>query len=174
MSRWRKDLFANSERRGAKGAVLGWFLNPGFAVVTLHRMSHWGHRRGGALGRLVSMAAWRSIVKGYGCYIAPSATIGAGLRLPHPTGIVIGDGSVIGADVTLYQHTTVGRMSDRAPAYPVIGNGVTAYAGATIIGGVTVGDGAVVAAHALVRDDVPAGAVAAGTPARHRLRREPA
>lgn len=157
---WRHDLLANANRRGASGALVGWFLNPGFAVVTLYRAMRWGHRRGGIVGRLVAIGAWRRIVKGYGCYLDPSAAIGPGLRLPHPTGIVIGADTVIGADVTVYQHVTFGRRNADEARYPVVGNRVTVYAGATIVGGVAIGDAATVAAGALVRHDVPARGVA--------------
>jgi serine O-acetyltransferase len=68
--------------------------------------------------------------------------------------------------VTLYQNVTTGRANDRSAAYPVLSDGATVYAGATIVGGVTIGVQAVVAAHAVVRHDVPPNAVAAGVPAR--------
>lgn len=168
MTSWRHDLWANAGRRGWKGACIGWFANPGFAVVTLHRASAWGHRRGGRLGRLVAMTAWRAIVGGYGCYFAPSARIGRGLRLPHPIGIVIGEGATIGDDCAVYQHVTFGRRDERDPACSTIGDGVVVYAGASLVGAISVGAGAVVAAHAVVLSDVPARATAAGIPARVR------
>ncbi|PZQ61746.1 MAG: hypothetical protein DI544_03715 [Sphingomonas taxi] len=157
---WRRDLFANANRTGVKGAAIGWFLNPGFAVATLYRIMRWGHRRGGVAGRLVAVLAWRRIVTGYGCYIDPSAAIGPGLRLPHPVGIVIGADTVIGADATIYQHVTFGRRNAAEARYPVTGDRVTVYAGATVIGGITIGDGATIAAGALVRHPVPPGGVA--------------
>lgn len=164
MSMWRRDLFANASRTGIKGAVIGWFLNPGFAVATLYRVMRWGRLRGGAIGRLVAMLAWRRIVTGYGCYIDPTAVIGPGLRLPHPTGIVIGADTVIGSDATVYQHVTLGRRSATEASYPVVGDGVTIYAGAIVIGGVTIGDGATIAAAALVRQPVPPGGIALSAP----------
>lgn len=171
---WRRDLLANADRTGLKGAAIGWFLNPGFAVVTLYRITRWGQLRGGAIGRLVAVVAWRRIVKGYGCYIDPTAAIGPGLRLPHPIGIVIGAGTVIGADVTVYQHVTFGRRNADEAHYPVVGDRATVYAGATVIGGVTIGDGATVAAGALVRRDVLAGGVALSVPADIRAPSAPA
>lgn len=168
---WRRDLMANANRTGAKGALVGWFLNPGFAVATLYRVMRWGHRRGGAPGRLVALLAWRRIVKGYGCYIDPSAAIGPGLRLPHPVGIVIGADTVIGADVTVYQHVTFGRRNAAEARYPIVGDRATVYAGATVIGGVTIGAEATVAAGALVRDDVPARGIAVAAPAEVRAPR---
>lgn len=171
---WRRDLLANADRTGLKGAAIGWFLNPGFAVATLYRIMRWGQLRGGAPGRLVAIVAWRRIVKGYGCYIDPTAAIGPGLRLPHPIGIVIGAGTVIGADVTVYQHATFGRRNADEARYPVIGDRAIIYAGATVIGGIAIGEGAIVAAGALVRRDVPAHGVALSVPADIRAPSAPA
>lgn len=162
---WRRDLFANADRTGIKGAAIGWFQNPGFAVASLYRLMRWGHLRGGAAGKIISRLAWRRIVKGYGCYIEPTAVIGTGVRFPHPVGIVIGEGTVIGDDVTVYQHVTFGRRNAGDAGYPIVAAGVTIYAGATVIGGVTLGAGATVGALALVRDDVPPGGLAVTAPA---------
>ena len=159
MATWRTDLHANAGRTGLTGALVGWIANPGFAVATLHRISHWGHRRGGMIGRAVSILAWRRIVKGYGCYIDPSASVGPGLRLPHPTGIVIGADVIIGANCTIYHLVTFGRRAADKADYPRLGDGVTVYAGATLLGGIVIGEAAVIGAHALVSQDVPAGGV---------------
>ena len=51
---WQQDIHANANRSGVKGAIIGWFMNPGFAVVTMYRWTRWGHLRGGVLGRLVA------------------------------------------------------------------------------------------------------------------------
>lgn len=101
------------------------------------------------------------------CDISPKAIIGKGLSMPHPIGIVIGDGVIIGDDVKIWQQTTIGShgKKGKASAYPVIGNRVRIYTGATIIGGITIGDDAVIGAHTLVTIDVPASQTAAGCPA---------
>jgi serine O-acetyltransferase len=83
---------------------------------------------------------------------------------------VIGD-AVIGDDCRILEGVTIGREgfgdhTDAPTDYPHIGNRVTIYAGAVVVGGVTVGDGATIAANAVVRDDVPPGAVVGGVPAR--------
>lgn len=87
--------------------------------------------------------------------------IGPGLRLPHPFGIVVGEGAEIGADCTLMHHVTVQRgegtrVGDRA----VLGTG------AVVLAGADVGDGSIVGALSVVRGEVPAGSVAVGAPAR--------
>jgi serine O-acetyltransferase len=160
MSNWREDLFANANRHGIKGVIAAWIMNPGFVVATYFRISHWGRTHAGSLGKLLSILSVRHLVKRYGCYIDPKVEIGIGVRFPHPVGIVIGEGTVIGKHATIYQNVTFGRRSAGQDLYPVVGNHVTAYAGATIVGDVHIGDNAVVGAHALVRANIPDGGVA--------------
>lgn len=140
--------------------MLAWIKNPGFAVVTLARAMQWGDARGTILGKVVASLFWWYIVRRYCCYISPSARFGASLRLPHPVGIVIGDGVRLGDEVTLYQHVTLGRRSTKVDGYPVVGDGVTIYAGAVLIGAITIGDSAVIGAHAVVDGDIAPGKVA--------------
>lgn len=105
----------------------------------------------------------KRLCKKYALWIAPSAVIGKGLKLPHYMGVVIGEGAVIGNDCTIYQQVTLGQ---RDGEYPTLGNNVVVYAGAKILGKVDIGSGAVIGANAVVLRDVPAGAVAAGIPAK--------
>jgi serine O-acetyltransferase len=162
MSHWREDLLANANRQGIKGVIAAWIMNPGFVVATYFRIAHWGRANAGLLGKIVSILSVRHLVKRYGCYIDPKVEIGTGVRFPHPVGIVIGEGTVIGTHATIYQNVTFGRRSAGQDHYPVIGDHVTAYAGATIVGDVHIGDNAIVGAHALVREHIPDGGIAQG------------
>lgn len=160
-----QDLMGNAGATGALAAVRAFVFNPGFSTVTRYRWARrW--RFGNPAYKLLSRLAWLSNTRAFGCYLSPHAQIGAGLILPHPVGIVIGDGSVIGDGVTIYQHVTLGRRTEGEEKYPTVEDGVTIYAGATLIGGITIGARAIVGAHAVVVSDVPPGAVAAGAPAR--------
>lgn len=110
--------------------------------------------------------------KHFGCYISLTADIGPRLKLPHPVGIVIGNGVRIGSDCTIFQHVTLGggKPGDHLRgAYPIVGSGVTIFTGACVIGAVEVGSQAIIAANAVVRSAVPQGAVAAGVPAVMKL-----
>lgn len=103
-----------------------------------------------------------------GADIAPNASIGEGLILHHPVGIVIGSGVTIGRNCTILQNVTLGEKygPDGGHLYPQIGDGVTICCGAVIVGGVTVGDGATIGANAVVLSDVAAGSTMVGVPAR--------
>jgi serine O-acetyltransferase len=81
---------------------------------------------------------------------------------PHPVGIVIGDGAVIGHGVRIYQNVTLGLTQNGVGGYPTIEDDVSIYAGAVVIGGITVGAGSVIGANAIVSRDVPAGSVVVG------------
>ncbi|MBR1133808.1 serine O-acetyltransferase [Bradyrhizobium iriomotense] len=165
MSMWRQDLERNAARSGLTGALIAYVTSPGFALVSRARLASWLNVRGKG-GRLLSRLVWRSTVRNYGCYVAPAARLGAGLCLPHPVGIVIGEGSVIGNDVTIYQGVTLGRASHDVDAYPSIDDGAVIYAGATLLGPIRIGRNAIVAAHSVVLSDVPDFATVVGAPAR--------
>ena len=103
-----------------------------------------------------------------GCDFVPGCVIGTGLRLEHPSGIVVGYDAVVGANCTLLQQATLGALhGDReGQATPVLEDDVVVGAGARILGGVRIGHGASIGANAVVLIDVPAGATAVGVPAR--------
>lgn len=102
----------------------------------------------------------------YGVYISPKTVFNQTLLLRHPTSIVIGEGAIIGSNVIIYQNVTLGRSDSNRPAYPTIGDDVTIYSGAVIIGDVKVGRGCVIGANAVVTKNVPDFHLAVGIPAR--------
>lgn len=98
-----------------------------------------------------------------GADIPVNSQIGGGLRIPHPNGIVILPGAVIGVNCQIFQQVTIGTNGNGAP---IIGGHVDIGPGAKILGAVTIGDHAKIGANAVVLADVPAGATAVGIPAR--------
>lgn len=135
--------------------VLKYFIY-GPEILQWHRLSTWLWGKG-RLCRIVSVIYKRKINVRFSCFLSPQAQIGEGLKLPHPVGIVIGDGVTIGA----------GRVGEGVNGlYPKIGNDVIIYAGAKVIGNINIGDGAVIGANAVVIADVPKGGVVVGVPAR--------
>jgi serine O-acetyltransferase len=82
---------------------------------------------------------------------------------PHPLGIVIGDTSVIGNGVTIYQNVTIGRKAkSRINENPRIGDNVVIYPGAVVIGEITIGDNSIIGANTTVTIDIPAGSTVVG------------
>jgi serine O-acetyltransferase len=92
-----------------------------------------------------------------------SSRIAGGLLIPHPNGVVIHPEAVIGPNCLLFQQVTIG--TGPRPGVPKLGGNIDVGPGAKILGGITIGDHAVIGANAVVLNDVPAGAVAVGVPA---------
>ncbi len=105
------------------------------------------------------------ILRKSGAEIHLAAQIGPGFCLVHSSGVVIGDRARIGAHFVCFHGVTVGD-SGKGDGQPVLGDWVTASAGAKILGGITVGAQAVIGANSVVLSDIPAHAVAVGSPAR--------
>lgn len=137
---------------------------PGLHARIFHRLSNtlW-HMRLKWLARFVSyFARWFT-----GIEIHPGATIGRRFFIDHGMGVVIGETAEIGDDVTMYHGVTLGGTSwKEGKRHPTLGSGVVIGAGAKILGPIYIGDGAKIGSNAVVVKDVPAGATAAGIPAR--------
>ncbi|MBC6369212.1 hypothetical protein DDT91_20660 [Algoriphagus sp. AK58] len=100
------------------------------------------------------------------CQIDYSAVIGRNVKFAHPIGIVIGKNVIIGNNVKIWQNVTFGSHGKNAlkKNYPVIKDNVRIFAGAKIIGGITIGENATIGANSVVNIDVPANATAVGIP----------
>jgi serine O-acetyltransferase len=109
-----------------------------------------------------------------GIEIHPGATIGRRVFIDHGMGVVIGETSEVGNDVTLYQGVTLGGTSlEKGKRHPTLDDGVIVGAGAKILGPITVGTGARVGSNAVVLKAVPAGATVVGIPAREVAQQRP-
>jgi len=138
---------------------------PGLHAVVLHRPAHWFWTHGFKwLGRFTSHVA-RFLT---GIEIHPGATIGERVFFDHAMGTVVGETAQIGDGCTIYQGVTLGGTSlyKGAKRHPTLGKDVVVSAGAKILGGFEVGDGAKIGSNAVVIKPVPAGATAVGIPAR--------
>jgi serine O-acetyltransferase len=131
---------------------------PGFLAIAIHRLAHELYAaRVPVLPRLLSEVAHTRT----GIDIHPGATIGERFCIDHGTGVVVGETSVIGDDVKLYQGVTLGALSvskDKAGTkrHPTIGNRVVIYANATVLGGETVvGQDSVVGGNVFLTHGVP-------------------
>ncbi len=138
---------------------------PGLHAVVLHRRAHWCWNHGFKwLGRFISHLA-RGLT---GIEIHPGAKIGERVFFDHAMGVVVGETAEIGDGCTIYQGVTLGGTSlyKGAKRHPTLGKDVVVSAGAKVLGGFEVGDGAKIGSNAVVIKPVPAGATAVGIPAR--------
>jgi serine O-acetyltransferase len=147
----------------AKSALEVALCYPGVHAVWLYRIAHhlWtgDHRLAARL--LSEFASFLT-----GVEIHPAATIGDRLFVDHGTGVVIGETAEIGDDVLVYHGVTLGGKSmRREKRHPTLEDCVTVGANATLLGDITVEEGATVGAGAVVSEGVPAGATVAGNPA---------
>lgn len=137
---------------------------PGIRALINHRLAHALQRLGLPLiARLTAEQAHSET----GIDIHPGATIGDEFFIDHGTGVVIGATAVIGNRVTIFQHVTLGAKSfptdgagqviKGAPRHPVVEDDVVIYAGATVLGRVRIGKGAVLGGNVWITTDVPAG-----------------
>ena len=138
-------------------------LYSGVHATLYYKLSHFLHTHHCRfLARFVSQWArfWTGIE------IHPGATIGRRLVIDHGMGIVIGETAEIGDDVLLYQGVTLGGTgTDQGKRHPTIGNNVLIGSGAKVLGPFKVGDGARIAANAVVLREIPPDSTAVGVPA---------
>jgi serine O-acetyltransferase len=143
------------------------FWDPSRNLLLAIRSYQYWHTQSGPIAHLMGkLAAFRhriwSVVTG--AEIPLNCTIGGGLLIPHPNGIVIHPNTRIGVNCLIFQQVTIGTRDD--PGVPVIEGHVDIGAGARILGPVHVGAHARVGANAVVLSDVPSGASVVGIPAR--------
>ena len=141
-------------------------VSPNVRVVITYRIGHWLAQHG--LLPLALILRTRGIRKS-GAELNPLATIGPGLYLAHSVGVGVGAYVEIGANCTLHLGSVIGPQThgDRTgPQRTVIGNDVFIGTHAVIVGGVTIGDGAVIGANAVVMRDVEPYSVVSSSPAR--------
>ncbi|GLK44925.1 MULTISPECIES: serine O-acetyltransferase EpsC [Novosphingobium] len=135
---------------------------PGLLAIIHHRLAHTLHLEGAPLiARIISEISHSRT----GIDIHPGAQVGRGFFIDHGTGVVIGETAIIGDNVRLYQGVTLGAKNfpvgdtgmliKAIPRHPIIENDVVIYAGATILGRVTVGTGSEIGGNVWLTHDVP-------------------
>jgi serine O-acetyltransferase len=159
----RRDIASVFERDPAARSTLEvLFCYPGLHAVWGHRLSHWlwAHH-------LKLLARWVSqLARGLtGIEIHPGASIAPGFFIDHGMGVVIGETSEVGANVTLYHGVTLGGTSlSKGKRHPTIGDRVVIGAGAKVLGAITIGDDSRIGANAVVVKSVPPNSVVVGVP----------
>jgi serine O-acetyltransferase len=159
----REDVASVFERDPAAKSTLEVLLcYSGLHVLWFYRVNHWLWNHG-----LRLLARWLSQVARLltAIEIHPGAKIGRRLFIDHGMGVVIGETTVIGDDVTLYQGVTLGGTGkEKGKRHPTIGNGVVVGAGAKILGNIQIGDDCRVGAGSVVLRDVPEHSTIVGVP----------
>jgi len=163
--RIRRDVQAVFDRDPAAKSVLEVLLcYPGFHAIIFHRVAHFFYRKKLYLiARLISQLS-RFLTN---IEIHPGARIGEGLFIDHGAGVVIGETTEIGNNVTIYQGVTLGGTGkEKGKRHPTIGNNVVISTGAKILGSFTVGDNSKIGAGSVVLGPAPPDSTVVGVPGR--------
>ena len=138
------------------------FLYPSFRAMLAYQRSHKLYLRGKYLrARRISQRAAHKT----GIEIHPGATIGEGFFVDHGHGVVIGETTIIGKNVTLYQGVTLGGTGkEKGKRHPTIGDNVMISAGAKVLGSFTIGENSKIGAGSVVLKPVPPNSTVVGVP----------
>ncbi len=152
------------ERDPAIHSSMEVFLYPSFKVMIHYRIAHRLYEKGHYFwARWVSQRGVRKT----GIEIHPGAKIGKGFFIDHGNGVIIGETTIIGDNVTLYQGVTLGGTGkEQGKRHPTIGNNVMISAGAKVLGSFTIGDNSKIGAGSVVLSEVPPCSTVVGVPGR--------
>ena len=161
--RIREDIKVVFERDpAARNIVEVLFCYPGLHAIWFHRIAHWLWTHNcRLLARIIShISRWLT-----GIEIHPGAKIGRRFFIDHGMGVVIGETTEIGNDVTIYHQVTLGGTSTKkGKRHPTIGNNVVIGAGAKVLGPVKIGNNCKIGANSVVIKDVPPNSTVVGIP----------
>ena len=163
LRRLKRDIEVVFERDPAAKSVFEViFSYPGLHAIWIHRLTHKLYKANFRfLARLLSQIA-RFFTQ---VEIHPGAQIGDGLFIDHGCGIVIGETTIIGKNVTLFQGVTLGGTGkETGKRHPTIGDGVMVSSGARVLGNINIGDRVKIGAGSVVLTDVPADCTVVGIP----------
>lgn len=141
--------------------IKAYLLNLNFRVVVRYRIqSYLLDKR--KICKILAIMIRNGNIKKYGVEIGLNTKIKGGLNIHHLNGVVIGTEVTIGKNLNIFQQVNIGNKNNK---YPKLGNNVTIYPGAKIIGDIVIGDNVVIGTNAVVNKDVCSGDVVAGVPA---------
>ncbi|MBQ2935833.1 MAG: serine O-acetyltransferase [Lachnospiraceae bacterium] len=160
----KEEIAIIRERDAAIHSSMEVFLYPSFKVMVHYRLAHKLY-----LKKHYFWARWVSqrAVRKTGIEIHPGAQIGKGFFIDHGNGVIIGETTIIGDNVTLYQGVTLGGTGkEQGKRHPTLGNNIMVGAGAKVLGSCTIGDNCKIGAGSVVLSDVPPGSTVVGVPGR--------
>ena len=161
----KSEIATIKEKDPAMRSTIEVFLcYPGFYAIVFHRISHffWNHSLK-LLARVLSTIS-RFLT---GIEIHPGAQLGKRVFIDHGMGIVVGETTIVGDDVLIYQGVVLGgTTTNKGKRHPTIGKGVIIGSGAKVMGNITIGDYAKIGTGAVVLKDVPPDSTCVGVPGR--------
>ena len=164
-SRIKQDIMAVKDRDPAAKSTLEVLLcYPGLHALFCHRVAHFFYRRG-----LILLPRFISHLSRFftGIEIHPGATIGSSFFIDHGMGVVIGETTEIGSNVTIYQGVTLGGTGKvKGKRHPTIGDNVVVGTGAKVLGPIIIGENSRVGAGSVVLSSAPPNSTVVGIPAR--------
>ena len=160
----REEIRIIKERDPAIHSSLEVFLYPSFKVMLHYRLAHKLYlKKRYFLARWISQRGARKT----GIEIHPGAQIGKGFFIDHGNGVIIGETTIIGNNVTLYQGVTLGGTGkEHGKRHPTIGDNVMISAGAKVLGSFTIGENSKIGAGSVVLSEVPPNSTVVGVPGR--------
>ncbi|MCR4432322.1 MAG: serine O-acetyltransferase [Tepidanaerobacteraceae bacterium] len=165
----KEDIRVVFERDPAAKSVIEVILcYPGFHAIVMHRIAHFLYNK-----KLLLLARIISQINRFitGIEIHPGARIGKGFFIDHGMGVVIGETTEIGDNVTLYQGVTLGGTGkDKGKRHPTLGNNIVVGSGAKVLGPLKIGDNSKIGAGAVVLKDVPPNSTVVGVPGKAVVR----
>lgn len=160
----REEIAVVRQRDPAIHSSMEVFLYPSFKVMLHYRLAHKLYMK-----EHYFLARWISQrgVRKTGIEIHPGAQIGKGFFIDHGNGVIIGETTIIGDNVTLYQGVTLGGTGkEQGKRHPTVGNNVMISAGAKVLGSFKIGDNSKIGAGSVVLEEVPPGSTVVGVPGR--------
>ncbi len=164
VSKIKEEIAVIRQRDPAIHSSMEVFLYPSFKVMLHYRLAHKLY-----LKKHYFLARWVSQrgVRKTGIEIHPGAQIGKGFFIDHGNGVIIGETTIIGDNVTLYQGVTLGGTGkEQGKRHPTIGNNVMISAGAKVLGSFKIGDNSKIGAGSVVLEEVPPNSTVVGVPGR--------
>lgn len=160
----REEISIIRERDPAIHSSMEVFLYPSFKVMMHYRLAHKLYlKKHYFMARYISQRGVRKT----GIEIHPGAQIGKGFFIDHGNGVIIGETTIIGNNVTLYQGVTLGGTGkEHGKRHPTIGDNVMISAGAKVLGSFTIGENSKIGAGSVVLSEVPPGSTVVGVPGR--------
>jgi len=160
----KEEIRIIRERDPAIHSSMEVILYPSFKVMLHYRFAHKLYQNGHYfLARWISQRGARKT----GIEIHPGAQIGNGFFIDHGIGVIIGETTIIGNNVTLYQGVTLGGTGkEQGKRHPTVGDNVMISAGAKVLGSFTIGENSKIGAGSVVLEEVPPNSTVVGVPGR--------